>query len=298
MNDRPSLLSWLWRVVACGLVLVLAQMIGAPLLMALGVDLPRMPGEPDPQLQLLLLVPGAIVMALALALMAVGLAGRGWQRWAILASFVFVVHGVANALETRIFTTLGGDLGAALIPLPVALLGALVVVRLFPAPSDEPFGSRLRELFGGWSAGRLAGRLALAIVAFPFFYFLFGLIVAPIVTPHYARLEFLVIPPMPTILAVAFIRSVLFLLVSLPVVVAWRESRGRLLLGLSAGHFAAVGLVGLIQAPFFPAVLRWTHGIEILADSVCYAAALVWLFFPRRAAAAAEEPEVLRERLV
>ena len=125
---------------------------------------------------------------------------------------------------------------------------------------------------------------------------LFGMMIAPIVTPHYAQLDFLVIPPMATIVKVLFTRSALLLLVSLPVIVGWRGSRRQLFLALSLGHFFAVGFAGLIQTPFFPAVLRWTHGIEILADSVCYAWALVWLFFPRRDRAA-EEAQELRERL-
>jgi hypothetical protein len=107
------------------------------------------------------------------------------------------------------------------------------------------------------------------------------MMVTPIVIPHYERLDFLVIPPMPTMLAVLFFRSALFLLVSLPVIAAWRESRAKLILGLGLGHFVAVGFADLIQAVFFPAILRWTHGIEILADSMFYAWVLVWLLLPR-----------------
>lgn len=290
MSDRRTFISWLWRVLALALVLVVAQMLGGPLVMALGFELPRVPAEISPDLQLFLLLPASLAMALAMALIADGLSGRWWQRWLLLAAFVWVVHGVCTALEARIFTTLGGEWAAALLPLLPAVLGPLAAVRLFPAPAGEGFVQRLGELFAGWSAGRLVVRLALAVVAFPFVYFLFGMLIAPIVTPHYARLDFLVIPPMPTLLAVLFTRSALFLLVSLPLVVAWGRSRGRLLLALGYGHFAAVGFVGLIQTPFFPAVLRWTHGVEILADSVCYAAALVWLFWPRRGTVAEDRP--------
>ena len=289
MNDRRMLVSWLWRVPALALVLVVAQMLGGPLVMALGLEMPRVPAEISPGLQLFLLLPAGLAMALAMALIADGLSGPGRQRWLLLAGFVWVVHGVGTALESAIFSTLGGEWAAALLPLLPAVLGSLAAVRLFPAPAGEGFGQRLGELFAGWSAGRLVARLALAVAAFPFFYFLFGMLIAPIVTPHYARLDFLVIPPMPTILAVLFTRSAMFLLVSLPLIIAWGRSRGRLLLALGYGHFATVGFVGLIQAPFFPAVLRWTHGVEILADSVCYAAALVWLFRPRRGTAGSEQ---------
>lgn len=285
MNDRRTVVAWLWRVLAVALVLVLAQMLGGPLVMALGLEMPRVPGEISPGLQLALLLPASLAMALAMALIADGLSGPRGQRWLLLAGFVWVVHGLGTALESKIFTTLGGEWAAALLPLLPAVLGSLAAVRLFPAPAGEGFAARLGELFAGWSAGRLVGRVALAVAAFPFVYFLFGMIIAPIVTPHYARLDFLVIPPVSTILGVLFTRSAMFLLVSLPLIVAWGRSRGRLLLALGYGHFAAVGFVGLIQVPFFPAVLRWTHGVEILADSFCYAAVLVWLFHARRQAA-------------
>jgi hypothetical protein len=42
-----------------------------------------------------------------------------------------------------------------------------------------------------------------------------------------------------------------------------------------------VGLAGLIQGTFLPAILRWTHGVEVFADSLCYALALVWLLSER-----------------
>jgi hypothetical protein len=295
MIARQTLLRWLWRIPVCTAVLVVGQMLGVALVSVLGLELPPPPVAVDEGTQSLLLFPAAIAIAVALAGMAVGLAGRWWERGAILAAFIYGVYGVSNAIETSIFTTLGGEVALTVMHLPPSILGALAVALLFAAPSDEGFRERAATFFSGWKPGKLAARLGLAVLAFPFFYYLFGMMVAPIVTPHYARLDFLVIPPMPTMLKVAFTRSVLLLLVSLPVIVGWRESRGRLILALALGHFVAVGFTGLIQATFFPPVLRWTHGIEILADSICYAAALAWLFFPRRSRAGEEQP-ALQER--
>ena len=183
----------------------------------------------------------------------------------------------------------------ALIHLPACVLGALAAASLFPGPADGGFGSQAAAFLSRWKPGALAGRLTLGWVAFPFFYFLFGMIIVPIVQPHYDQLDFLVIPPLPTILTVLFTRSAMFLIVSLLVIICWHESRGKLILALSAGHFVAAGLAGLIQASAFPAILRWTHSIEILADSVCYALALVWLFLPRRVREEGQQA-ALRER--
>jgi hypothetical protein len=296
MIARQTVVRWLWGIPVCVAVLFAGQMLGAALVSILGLELPPSPVAVDSGTQSLLFFPAAIAIAVALAGMAVGLAGRWWERGAILAVFFFGIYGVGNTIETVIFTTLGGQMAMAVMQLPPSVLGALAVVVLFAAPSDEGFRGRAAAFFSSWKPGKLATRLGLAVLAFPFIYLLFGMMVAPIVTPIYEQLDFLVTPPMPTILKVVSMRSVLLLLVSLPVIVGWRESRGRLILALGVGHFVAVGLAGLIQAPFFPAVLRWTHGIEILADSICYAAVLGWLFFPRRNRAG-EEQRVLQERL-
>jgi len=296
MIARQTVVRWLWRIPLCVAVLFAGQMLGVALVSALGLELPSAPVAVDEGTQSLLFFPAAIAIAVALAGMAVGLAGRWWERVAILAAFIYVVYGVGTVIEASIFTTLGGEVPLAVMHLPPSVLGALAVPLLFAAPSGEDFRERAAAFFSGWKQGKLAARIGLAVLAFPFFYYLFGMMVAPIVTPHYARLDFLITPPLPTMLKVLFTRSVLLLLVSLPVIVAWRESRGRLILALGIGHFVAVGLAALIQATFFPAVLRWTHGIEILADSICYAAALAWLFFPRLSRAGEEQP-ALQERL-
>ncbi len=296
MIARQTLVRWSWRIPVCMAVLIAGQMLGVALVSALGLELAPSPVAVDEGTQFLMLFPAAIAVAVALAGMAVGLAGRWWERGAILAAFIWVIYGVGTAIESSLFSTLGGGVAMAVMQLPPAVLVALAVTLLFAAPSDEGFRERAAAFFSGWKPGKLAARLGLAVLAFPLFYFLFGMMVAPIVTPHYERLDFLVIPALPALLKVLFTRSVLLLLVSLPVIVGWRESRGRLMLALGLGHFVAVGFAGLIQAPFFPAILRWVHGIEILADSICYAAALVWLFFPRRSRAGEEQP-ALQERL-
>ena len=47
MSSRWSLASWSWRVLACTLVLVVAQMSAGPLVAALGLEPPAAPGEVD-----------------------------------------------------------------------------------------------------------------------------------------------------------------------------------------------------------------------------------------------------------
>jgi hypothetical protein len=280
MTTRQATTRWLWSIPVCVAALLAGQVLGVALVGALGLELPRV--EPTGGGgEALLLIPAALAIALALAVLAVGLSGRWWERAAMLAVFLYGVYGLGTMIETTIFTTLGGQGALAVMHLPGSLLGGLAAALLFPAASTEHFAGLASAFVTRWRPGSLIARLGLAVLAFPIIYLVFGAIVAPVVTPYYRRLDFLVLPAMAALLRVAFTRSVLFLLVSLPVIVAWRLSRTRLMLALGVGHFVAVGLAGLIEATFFPAVLRWAHGVEILADSICYAAVLAWLLFPR-----------------
>jgi hypothetical protein len=296
MTTRTRVLPWLWKLPICVLALFIGQMLGLALVSALGLEVPSITTASDQGTQTVLFVLAAITITVALATMAAGLAGRWWVRGAILTAFLFGVYGIGNTIETSVFTTLGGEAALIAIHLPLSMLGGLLVALLVAAPSDEHLRESAGAFITKWTPTRLTVRLGLAVLAFPVVYFLFGLMVAPIVTPYYERLDFLVIPPLSTMLQVVLGRSLLLLLVSLPVIVAWRATRGRLILALSLGHFVALGLAGLLQATFFPPALRLAHGVEILGGSVCYALALAWLLFPHPSRAAGER-SALRERL-
>ena len=278
MNSAITPLSWLWRLAVCAVVYAAGTMLGVMLATTLGLELPRFPGQVDMTAQGLLLFPAGLVFSVGLAAMAIGLVGRAWQRWLILAIFLYVINGIGNGIESALFTTLGGQIGAAVAFLVPSVACAIAVVLLFPAPAGVGLAQRGAEFLARYKPVSLAGRTLAAILAFPAIYLVFGGIVSPIVVPHYEALDFLKIPPMSTILPVAHLRSVLLLLVSLPIVIGWEGSRSRLIVGLGLGHAAAVGLGGLVQASFFPAVLRWAHGAEIFADSMVYAWILVLLF--------------------
>ena len=103
-------------------------------------------------------------------------------------------------------------------------------------------------------------------------------------------MDFLKIPPASVLFPAAFGRSALILAVTLPVIIGWESTRTRAILGIGLGNATAVGLGGLILAPFFPALLRWVHGVEILADGLVYGWVLVLLFIPKLAAAEESSP--------
>lgn len=286
MKSLNQVGSWLWRLVAAGLAHALGLVLGAGLAQAVGLAAPTVPSAPAPTTGLLLVLAGGVVIALGLAVVAVGLEGSAFRRWMILGVFAFVVNGVGTAVEAEFFTTLGGMWFSIAANLPASLLCALAVVRLFPAPEPARSAGAQGAYLQRFPALRLGSRLLVGLLAFPFFYFLFGMMIAPIVVPYYQQLDFLLVPPLSTLLPVLFSRSALFLAVSLPIIVYWHHTRGRLAFAMGLAHFAAVGLSGLVQVTFFPAVLRWTHGVEILADSFCYGAVLAWLLYAGHASSA------------
>lgn len=294
MKMLERIVSWTWRLAVAGVAHVAGLMFGGGLAVALGWPPPEIPGHMDSGAALLPLA-GGLALALGLAALATGLGGRAWQRSLILGVFAFVVNAAGTAIETSAFMNLGGEPFLLLMNLPASFLCALAVAWLFPGPAAPS------QVDGGPPPGSTpalrAGRLLLALVAFPFFYLVFGMAVAPIVIPYHEQLAFTLVPPMSTLLPVLFLRGALFLLVSVPVAMYWRDSRARLAIAFSVGHFTAVGLSGLLQATFFPLALRWVHGVEILATSICYGVALAWLLFtPPAAAPARAERQTIGER--
>jgi len=71
------------------------------------------------------------------------------------------------------------------------------------------------------------------------------------------------------------------LIASLPLIVWWNKSGGLLIFSLGLAHWLVVGLFGLVQALWFRPFLRVAHSLEIGADSLAYAVAMVFLLFPR-----------------
>jgi hypothetical protein len=87
----------------------------------------------------------------------------------------------------------------------------------------------------------------------------------------------LTLPDWSQILPVLALRSLLFLLVCLPILITWRLSYGRLFLTLGLALFLLVGGIGMMYAYWLAPVLRVTHTLEIFADEMLYAAALILL---------------------
>jgi hypothetical protein len=278
-------LGYLWRGAACAGAWVIGIAVGGGVLAAAGVQMPTFPATdvgPERMAQLQLL--GALVLAAGIAPLASRLAGGFAARWLALAGFVWVAAGVCNGIECQFFTTLGKWHTIALMHLVPSLLFAALVAWLFPAAgrTEALTATGLR----GRSLGQWLWRVPLALLAFPFAYYVFGTLlmtVAPGLVAYYrGGVAWLRIPDPAVIPLVQLLRSALFLVSTLPILALWRGRRGMLMVQLGLGSWVVVGLFGLVQAVWMPMALRVPHTLEILADSMVYAWLLVGLLVPAR----------------
>jgi len=267
----------------------IGEILGALVAGLIGLSQPELPAGADAGKLALYMLAGNLVLAAILGLLSSQLAGGFVARWLAIALITWVALGVNTVLEAAIFSTFAAASPFTVVMYAVfSLLGGAAVAWLFkPAARGEGFAALVRAFVAGRGIGAWTWRLALAVVAFPAIYLLFGAIVGPLVMPYYqAQAETgLVLPGMGQIVPMAFLRSLLFLVACLPVLIAWQGPRWGLWLTLGATLFLTVGGVPLMQAYFFPPSLRVIHGAEILADSFAHAGVLVLLLVKKSPAA-------------
>ncbi|MGB7160644.1 MAG: hypothetical protein WBD40_21440 [Tepidisphaeraceae bacterium] len=276
------------KILLGGLAYGIGMVLGGMIVAALRLPtVPRVPGDSRAAgtqfLTSLLLAP--LLMA-ALVPLVRGLRGPWSLRCLALAGLMFVTLGLNTIIELAVFSTMLHDrnvLVCAFIVLP-ALLAAAVMTSGEGRPQPSTLA---RASAAGW-----AWRVTLAWLAFPVIYFIFGMCVGPIVEPYYnAGIAGLKIPPVDVIIRTQFLRSLLFLVASLPAIVLWTQSRKQFILAMGLAHAVTVGLFPLAQASFFPPVLRVVHALEITADSFAYATVLGLLFIRSEKAKAIEIAE-------
>jgi hypothetical protein len=282
MTSTQEWIGYLWRVPVCALAYVLGSVIGGMMLPLLGVSMPAMPEGADPQTLMRDMLLAALVLAVGLTPLSRHLAGSLHARVAILSALIWVCATLNTVIEARIFSTLfaqGGALSLVLHGiLPSLVCGAVLAALIHVDTSPEQSPSNLAAYLTFRRPQSWAWRLPLTVLAFPVIYFVFGAAIAPIVMPYYQNSSIgLVVPNPGTILLTQLGRSALFLLVTLPIMAFWAGTLRRLALSLGLAYSVLVGLFGLIQASWFPPILRITHSVEICADSFTYALVLVAL---------------------
>ncbi len=281
MSDFRRLLNCLWKLVVSGLVFALAGMMVAAILTVAGIHPPAMPPEVSAGRSEALALALSLLLAAGVAPLAAGLSGKFRARWLALALLAIINLGVSPVIEAEIFMTMLAKGGAAFLILMnagAAVAFAAVLARLF-RPSANAAVPMPRLAAGEW-----AWRVALVVLAYPVIYYTFGLMVSPFVVPAYrAGVAGLVLPRVSVVVPVEIGRSALFLLGSLPVIWLWAGSRRGLILALGWAGAVTNGLYALLQATWFPLVLRVAHSLEISADSFVYALVIVMLLRPQAA---------------
>jgi hypothetical protein len=155
-----------------------------------------------------------------------------------------------------------------------------------------------RQPAPGFSTRSWAWKLILALLAYPLTYFIFGLLVQPLVMDYYTQGMYeLVAPTWGQLIPLQFSRSTLFLLVCLPVIRWWQGSRDSLWRSLGFSFFVLTAFMAVITSYWFPWQMRLLHGLELLADAMVYTGVLVWLFLPPKREQASYVSETEREEL-
>lgn len=273
-------LHYVWKVPLCGLLFFMGFIPGAQLATWVGLRTPELPAGADQATIVLYTLLASLILALGLATVSRGLSGGFFPRWVVLFFFTWIAYGVNTYLEAAIFSTMSSaSFYTVVIYLPASLFCAAAVAWLFPSKMQgSGFFAQASAFFADRTAGSWVWRLLAAFLAFPCAYLLFGILISPIVLPYYQQgANQLNLPGWDQILPVLALRSALFLLVCLPIIVGWKLSNRSLFLALGLALFIVVGGMGMLEAYWLVPVLRVTHTLEIFADEIVYAGALTLL---------------------
>lgn len=298
MNAKHVLV-YVAKLIIGAVVLFVGTMVGGTVARAVGLPMPTLPAGMDAETAGLYLMLASPLLAFGLALIAPGLSGNFLVRAGVLSLLMWIAYTVNTQLEASIFTAYAtGFWFSVLSGLVAALFCGSAVALLFPAGSREPSTiAAVKEFFAHRSVGAWAWRLALGAVAFMPIYFGFGLLVVPFTSDYYRQNMFgLSMPTIDQILTILFVRSVLFLLACLPVVIWWQKSDRDLFWRLGLALFVLVGLVFMLISTWLPLYVRFPHSLEILADEFVYAGVLV-LLLGKRSPAPQPRSQVLGKRM-
>jgi hypothetical protein len=271
-HQKSQLVDFFWKVPLVAAVYFAGSIFSGWMCERLGLQFPDIPGqEYRPVLSFL----AALVLAAGVALLARGIRGSASFRWLVLFAFTYVSYCVNNQIEGAVFTTASGYASNLLFFLIPSALITGAAALLFRAPDED---SALATVFSDRPASAWWWRFVVAWVSFPFIYYFFGAFAYPLVRDAYQSSDFaLEVPSQSLILGAVFTRSLLFLLVTIPILTYWSRSRRCLTFSLGAALAIMVGLVAMIESTWLPTTLRLVHGVEIALDSLVHAWVLIAL---------------------
>lgn len=284
MNMRNLFLNF-GKLMLCSLTFILGAVIGSLIAALLGLDQPPMPEGVDSLVAFLLLCLTSPLLVLVLAQIARELGGGLLPRALTISFFTWVTYTLNTVIESMAFTTTtveGALFTMISFLVPCTFVGS-VVALLFPSGEKAEGLMTMVGMFftrrpiGGW-----IWRIAVAALAFVPIYLFFGSLVVPLTAQYYQEGMYgLRMPGQAEIFLVLLVRSLLFLLTCLPIIILWRGSKWSLFLNLAIAIFVLVGFLYMLGAYYMPLAVRIPHTVEILADSFAYAGILTILLVHR-----------------
>jgi len=284
MNFVKSILYYVWRIAACSFIFAFGLIASRLILHPLGLTPPRLPQQADESIAVYYLLSGSILLSLSLLPFAQKISGAFFTRFLSMFFFFFACFGISVSLESSIYSSIEGfDLMILILLLPIVLFSFTCISLTKSQPTSESFSQKSLRFFKSNTRSEWAWKILLAFLSFPVIYLLFGIIASPLVADYYRESSYgLAIPDIGTIMSVQLVRSLLFLMVTLPIMITWFGNRVQLVVMLGIAHFMFVFSYDIVLAYQLPIKLVLTHAIEILLDSMVYAWVMVKLLYSER----------------
>jgi hypothetical protein len=248
----------------------------------LGLPTPEAP----PQADMVLLMPR---LFLTLALLSIVLGEchqrwftRYWHRFLAIWLSNYILYYLLNLLDALLFSPFPNmNTGFVSNLFPALAMAAVVALLWKPKTIASPDADGNRAYFGDRRPADWLWRFALAWLVYPPIYYLMGLVIAPFIKHYYEdpglNLGLALPPSVGILLAMQVLRGALFLAAVLPLIVAWRGTKGTLWFWLSLVIFSQIAGQIILQAYWLPVGLRIIHVMELLVDSVLQAGVYVLL---------------------
>jgi hypothetical protein len=284
-NQTPhKVIKFILKILLCGLSMVVGNMLGGWVSVALRIEQPKFPEPLDLRALGALGFAAAVILSVGLTTLCRWLRGSRSARFASIAWFVYAWLGINNTIEASVFTSIGGQVAMLVTMLFGSLSLAGAIVALFPGSgSGQAFGENLLAFFDNRTVAEWSLRLSAAVLIFPIVYFVFGTPVGLVVGKLYRAQSFGLRMPssLTMLLGLQCARSLVSLSAALPLLVLWTGSRPRFAWTFGVVLFAASGLYGLLQALWMPWTLRGIHATELLLDSLSYGWVIALLLLMR-----------------
>jgi len=284
MNTVKSFIDYIWRIAFCAFVFAFGLIVSRLVLHSMGLTLPRMPQQADESTAVYYLLSGSVLLSLGLFSLTQKVKGTFLTRFLIVFLFFFACFGISVSLESSIYSSAEGyDLMILVLLLPIILFSFASTSLTKSRSTTEAFSQSSIRFFKSKTLGEWAWRIVLAILSFPLVYLVFGILVSSFVVDYYRESSYgLTIPDFGTIIVVQLVRSLFFLLVTLPIIIVWSGNKIQLVLMLGMTHFVIVFSYDIVLAYQLPVILVLIHAIEILFDSLVYAWVMVRLLYSER----------------